>query len=228
MTRRSDPHAELHPSGADHATPFAGAQRRAARRAAAAAGGQRRAGAPGGARAREGAPLGAGGHWAILCPLIMATRPWHGHTPAAQASCSQARDSERDRARLETELELETERAFNLGSGTGSRCSSYPPSPALSSTSGTPAMISPRLLTLPYSPGLLRRENSSDAPSGRCDIRALRRGTSESSLSGAESVSVSALSRPDSAGGLSNPATPGRATREQSPHSAGKSKQTGS
>ena len=86
-------------------------------------------------------------------------------------------------------------------------------------------MISPRLLTLPYSPGLLRRENSSDA---RCDIRALRRGTSESSLSGAESVSVSAVSRPDSAGGLSNPATPGRATREQSPHSAGKSKQTGS
>jgi len=138
-----------------------------------------------------------------------------------------ARDSERDRARLETELELETERAFNLGSGTGSRCSSYPPSPALSSTSGTPAMISPRLLTLPYSPGLLRRENSSDAPSGRCDLRALRRGTSESSLSGAESVSVSAVSRPDSAGGLSNPATPGRATREQSPHS-GKAKQTGS
>ena len=44
------------------------------------------------------------GHWALLCPFIMAARPWHGHTPAAQAYCSQARDSERDRARLETEL----------------------------------------------------------------------------------------------------------------------------
>lgn len=139
--------------------------------------------------------------------------------------CSQARDSERDRARLETELELETERAFNLGSGSQSRCSSYPPSPALSSTSGTPAMISPRLLTLPYSPGL-RREYSSDAPSGA--RLALGRGTSESSLSGAESVSVSAVSRPDSAGGTSNPATPGRAPREPSPHSAAKPKQTGS
>jgi hypothetical protein len=86
-------------------------------------------------------------------------------------------------------------------------------------------MISPRLLTLPYSPGL-RREYSSDAPSGA--RLALGRGTSESSLSGAESVSVSAVSRPDSAGGTSNPATPGRAPREPSPHSAAKPKQTGS
>ena len=207
----------------DHAAPLAGAQRRAARRAAAAAGGQRCVGAPRGARAREGARLRAGGG--------RTTPPYHGHTPLAWlhtrniAPCSQARDSERDRARLETELELETERAFNLGSGSQSRCSSYPPSPALSSTSGTPAMISPRLLTLPYSPGL-RRESSSDAPSGARPT--LGRGTSESSLSGAESVSVSAVSRPDSAGGTSNPATPGRAPRELSPHSAGKPKQTGS
>lgn len=207
----------------DHATPLAGAQRRAARRAAAAAGGQRCVGAPRGARAGEGARLGVEGGYT--------TPPYHGYTPLAWlhtrniAPCSQARDSERDRARLETELELETERAFNLGSGSQSRCSSYPPSPALSSTSGTPAMISPRLLTLPYSPGL-RRESSSDAPSGARPT--LGRGTSESSLSGAESVSVSAVSRPDSAGGTSNPATPGRAPRELSPHSAGKPKQTGS
>jgi len=139
-----------------------------------------------------------------------------------------ARDSEREKARLETELEQETERAFNLGStsftDSRSRGSSYPPSPALSSTS-TPALISPRLvLTLPYSPARDHsRRDSSESLSGTRPV--LGRGTSESSLSGADSASVS---RPDSAGGASNPTTPGRAPRAPSPHSTGKPKQTGS
>ena len=105
----------------------------------------------------------------------MATRPitrppFPPHPPL------QARDSEREKARLETELEQETERAFNLGStsftDSRSRGSSYPPSPALSSTS-TPALISPRLvLTLPYSPARDHSRRDSSRPRLTCNVHA--------------------------------------------------------
>lgn len=71
-----------------------------------------------------------------------------------------------DKARLETELELDSERAFNSCgapslvspggvAGSGSRCPSYPASPALGSTLGalssSSIILSPRLLNLPSS-----------------------------------------------------------------------------
>jgi len=65
-------------------------------------------------------------------------------------------DLTRDKARLETELELDSERAFNSSGGmlvSGSRCPSYPCSPALGALSPSalaPSLVvSPRLLNLP-------------------------------------------------------------------------------
>jgi len=137
-----------------------------------------------------------------------------------------ARDSEREKARLETELEIETERAFNLGSGSQSRGSSYPPSPALSAASAPSNLISPRLglLSLPFSTsgshlgGYSERSPSHSA----CDSE--RSASFSASLSASLSAADS-ISRPDSAG-ASNPLSP-RAPRDSSPHGAGKPKQTG-
>lgn len=101
----------------------------------------------------------------------------------------------RDKARLETELELDSERAFNscgaslLSPGamacSGSRCPSYPVSPALGALSSPSLVVSPRLLNLP----------SATVPfSPSCESRPRSAGDSRADSS----------SRPHSAGG-SNP-----------------------
>ena len=142
-----------------------------------------------------------------------------------------ARDSERENARLETELELETERAFNLGSASGShsRCSSYPPSPALSSTSGLNlAMISPRQMSLsqPYSP--TRSSRDLDAATVYAAASALP--SAPAPASSATFACSGPVSRADSAGRAASTASavsPGRGgPRAPSPQSAGMPKQT--